>query len=111
MKADVREAGAMRVLVVEDSPLEALLLSAMITAMGHEARLVASGEAALEAYPGYKPDLVLLDLMLPGMGGGQTATALRRLDPVRWAPIWFVTASTENADIAEASTPQYHRAK
>ena len=102
MKANPREAGAMRVLVVEDSPLEALLLCAMITAMGHEARLVASGEAALEAYPGYKPDLVLLDLMLPGIGGGETAAALRRLDPVRWAPIWFVTASTENADIAEA---------
>ena len=63
------EPGPARVLVVEDEPKLAALLADYLRAAGHEAECVGDGRDALQAWTERRHDLVLLDLMLPGLDG------------------------------------------
>jgi signal transduction histidine kinase len=69
-----------RVLVVEDNADAADSLALLLRATGYEVRVVGDGPAALEAAPGFRPDVVLLDIGLPKMDGYEVARRLRR-DP------------------------------
>lgn len=66
------------VLIVEDDPHIARLLCQFLQGEGYQAHAVASGEQALSYVRSHAPDLVVLDLMLPGMDGVATGQALRR---------------------------------
>jgi two-component system CheB/CheR fusion protein len=66
-----------RVLVVDDSPDAAASLAELVEAWGHEAEAVQSGRDALEAAPAFAPDLILLDIGMPGMNGYEVARELR----------------------------------
>jgi signal transduction histidine kinase/CheY-like chemotaxis protein len=70
--------GPLRVLLVEDNPAAAEGLRELLTLWGHEVSFAADGEAALRAAAGEPPDVVLLDLGLPGMDGFEVARRLRR---------------------------------
>jgi DNA-binding response OmpR family regulator len=63
----------MRVLVVEDHVDTAEAVSMLLTLAGHDVEVVSSGEAAVAAAQVHSPDVVLLDLGLPGMDGWQVA--------------------------------------
>lgn len=76
-----REAGA-DVLVVDDDPTVAEVVAAYLRRTGHEVRLVADGPGALAAARTRLPDLVVLDLMLPGFDGFEVFRRLRQLGPV-----------------------------
>jgi CheY-like chemotaxis protein len=65
------------ILVIEDEKFVAELLVLYLTHAGYRARHVADGPAALAAIAEHPPDLILLDLMLPGMDGGDVLAALR----------------------------------
>lgn len=85
-----------RVVVVEDDPD---IRAVVDLALGHFGGLVVTccdcGRAALEAVPAINPDLVLLDVMMPGMDGLETLTQLR-LDPrSRLVPVVFMTARVQ----------------
>ena len=69
-----------QVLIVEDEDSIALALEFLVAHEGHEARRVSTGPAALEAVAESRPDLVLLDVMLPGRTGYDVCQTLRR-DP------------------------------
>ncbi|CAM2860651.1 hybrid sensor histidine kinase/response regulator [Rariglobus hedericola] len=60
-----------------------------------------SAEAALEKYPEFQPDLVLFDVILPGMNGFEACRELRRLHGAQTAPVMFITAKQESEDIVE----------
>lgn len=66
-----------RVLVVEDSPDLAFGLRTNLELEGHETRLAEDGELALQAYPEFKPDIVILDLMIPKINGFGVLQKLR----------------------------------
>jgi len=66
-----------RVLVVEDDCLAAESTLELLRVWGYDVRLATSGPAALELVPAFQPDVVLLDLSLPGMGGLELARQLR----------------------------------
>ena len=66
-----------RVLVVEDSPDLAFGLRTNLELEGHETRLAEDGELALQAYPEFKPDVVILDLMIPKLNGFGVLQKLR----------------------------------
>jgi CheY-like chemotaxis protein len=67
-----------RILVVDDSHDAAESLAALVRLWGHEAVVAFDGVAAIEKARSYLPDVVLLDISLPGMNGYEVADALRR---------------------------------
>lgn len=69
-----------RVLVVEDNLESAQVLTALVRDMGHEVQFAINGHAALEIARTFRPDIVLLDLGLPGMDGYEVCSRLRH-DP------------------------------
>jgi two-component system response regulator BaeR len=87
--------GPARVLVVEDEPKLAALLADYLRAAGHEAECVADGHDALRAWSERRHDLVLLDLMLPGLDGLALCRQLRSMTAV---PIVMLTARADEAD-------------
>jgi two-component system response regulator BaeR len=89
------ESGPARVLVVEDEPKLATLLADYLRAAGHVPEWVADGQQALQAWTERRHDLVLLDLMLPGLDGLQLCQRLRALSAV---PIVMLTARADEAD-------------
>lgn len=83
------------VLIVEDEPRMAALLVDYLRAEGHRPRHVADGALALEAVREAEPDLILLDIMLPGLDGLSVCRELRRFSAV---PVIMLTALAEEAD-------------
>ncbi|QRF60585.1 response regulator [Variovorax paradoxus] len=83
------------VLVVEDEPRLAAVLGDYLAAAGYTHHWVADGNAALPAFHAQRPDLVLLDLMLPGRDGVEICRDLRRIGAV---PVIMVTARVEEVD-------------
>ncbi len=84
-----------RVLVVEDEPKLAALLAEYLRAAGHEPECVADGHEALQAWTARRHDLVLLDLMLPGLDGLSLCRQLRAMTGV---PIVMLTARADEGD-------------
>ncbi len=66
-------------LVVEDNPDGADTLARLLRVSGHEVRTAGDGSTALEAAGVFQPEVILLDIGLPGMSGYEVATQLRRL--------------------------------
>ena len=64
-----------------------------------EVKSCASGEEAITAAPGFKPDLILLDMMMPDMDGPATLLRLRELPETAETPVVFVTARAQSKDV------------
>ncbi len=79
-----------RILVVEDDATVREAVAAYLARAGHDVEAVGDGEAAIEAYTSTPADLVLLDLMLPGLGGFEVTRRLRSMR--RDLPLIMVTA-------------------
>ena len=82
----------MKVLVIEDNPIDSKLASALVQMGGHEFREERSAQGALEVLRSYRPDVILLDLNLPGTDGIQFAHEVRRDRELRNIPIVAITA-------------------
>lgn len=89
------EPGPARILVVEDEPKLAALLADYLRAAGHEPETVADGSVALARWEAGQHDLILLDLMLPGVDGLSLCRTLRQRSSV---PIVMLTARADEAD-------------
>src|SRR6059058_359515 len=85
-----------RVLVVDDDPALAEMLTIVLRGEGFDTAVVADGSRALPALREFKPDLLLLDLMLPGMDGIDVCRAIRAESGV---PIVMLTAKTDTVDV------------
>ncbi len=91
---------AKKVLVVDDEPLFCELLQEFLAEKGYRAIIAQSGEEALKAYMKYRPDVVLLDVLLPGKSGLEVLRELKALDPN--VAIFLVTAVREKEVMEEA---------
>ena len=91
--------GAPDVLVVEDEPDIADVIAYNLRREGMSPSIASSGEAALAVIRASPPALVLLDLMLPGMGGLDVCRALKRDPATADVPIVMVTARTQESDV------------
>ncbi|HWV92306.1 MAG TPA: ATP-binding protein, partial [Burkholderiales bacterium] len=89
--ANGRTSVARRVLVVDDNVDAAAMLAALIRQLGHEVEIVHDGSAALRAVEGYRPEVILLDIGMPGMNGFEVAQRLRELGRVPQLRIVAVT--------------------
>jgi DNA-binding response OmpR family regulator len=83
------------VLVVDDEEAIAEAVRARLESEGYRVVVAADGPEAIEANREHQPDLVVLDLMLPGMDGLEVC---KRLQRDRWTPVLMLTAKTEEAD-------------
>lgn len=92
----------MKIFVVEDQPIEHKLVVTVLHAAGHEVERAHTAEEALAAISESRPDVILLDLALPGIDGLALARLLRS-DPVtRAIPIVAVTSYSDDFSRAEA---------
>ncbi|GAA1473541.1 MtrAB system response regulator MtrA [Corynebacterium felinum] len=87
---------AQKILVVDDDPAISEMLSLVLDAEGFEAVVVNDGAQATDVFFKENPDLVLLDLMLPGMNGIDICRAIRQESTV---PIVMLTAKTDTVDV------------
>ena len=83
---------AAKILVVDDLPQNVKLLDAVLSPRGYRVVSAASGEEALEAVAEEQPDLVLLDVVLPGMDGYEVCRRLRDRPTTRFLPVVMITA-------------------
>lgn len=86
------------VLLVEDEDNIALALSHMIGRAGYRMRRVATGNAALDALAGDRPDLVVLDVMLPERSGYEICQMIRRDPALAGIKVLMITASGGTAE-------------
>jgi two-component system, sensor histidine kinase and response regulator len=90
-----------RILVVEDDRMNARIISSILRPEGFVTREAISGEAALEAFGEFNPDLVLLDVVLPGINGFETCRRLKATNTGTSVPVIFITAKNQPDDIVE----------
>jgi CheY-like chemotaxis protein len=91
-----------RILCVEDeADIQAVIQVALEMVGGLQVKLCATGQAALDEIAVFSPDLVLLDVMLPGMDGPSMLRALRARPDSAAIPVIFMTARVQPAEVAE----------
>ena len=90
-----------RILVVDDTPSNIQVLSATLKDKGHQVSVATSGRQALEIVARLRPDLILLDVMMPEMDGFETCRRLKASEATHDIPVIFLTARTETADIVK----------
>ncbi|WP_299013431.1 diguanylate cyclase [uncultured Photobacterium sp.] len=91
----------MRILLVDDVHLERMQLAMRLQRLGHVVEAVASGHEAIDKYPLFDPDLILLDVSMPDMSGTEVAEQIR-LNHHDWVPIIFLSGHDEPEMIAKA---------
>ena len=98
----LRERSRMDILVVDDTPANLQLLSAMLKDAGYQVRLVPSGALALRAAQTRTPDLILLDITMPDMDGYEVCGRLKQQAELAAVPIIFISALSEPLDKVKA---------
>ncbi|CAM2960204.1 diguanylate cyclase [Vibrio tubiashii] len=91
----------MNILLVDDVQMERIQLAIRLKQLGHAVEMASSGHEALEMYPKFEPDLVLLDISMPEMNGFEVSAKIRELYP-DWVPIIFLSSHDEPTMIASA---------
>jgi len=90
-----------RILLVEDDQdIQAVEQLALEAVGGFTVRICSSGSQALDQMPSFSPDLILLDVMMPGMDGPTTLAALRTRPESAHTPVIFMTAKVQPGEIA-----------
>jgi len=87
-----------RVLIVEDNPLNMKLFSAMISAQGYEVLQAMDGPLGLDMAQRLHPDLIVMDIQLPGLSGLEVTERLKADDATRTIPIIATTAFALRGD-------------
>ncbi len=100
--AEAGRARAYRVLVVDDDPSIRTICREVLESSGYTVREASSGGQARSEVHRFKPDLVMLDVMMPGLDGFQTAESLRAEPATSMVPIIFLSAKGETADKVRA---------
>lgn len=94
-----------RVMYVEDEPdIQAVARLALELVGGFTVKVCSSGEEALREAEAFAPEIILLDVMMPGMDGPTTLQALRALPALATVPVAFMTAKVQPAEVAQYKT-------
>jgi two-component system, sensor histidine kinase and response regulator len=88
-----------RILAVDDDRINLRIIGGILRNEGYELAEAGSGEQALEIYKTFQPNLVLLDVMMPGIDGFATCRTLKKTYGDKCAPVIFVTAKSEADDV------------
>jgi len=89
-----------KILYVEDEPdIQAVARIALETVGSFTLEVCSGGQEALDRAPGFDPDLILLDVMMPGLDGPDTLQALRKLPGMEAKPVIFMTAKVMDSEV------------
>ena len=95
-------AGLQRILMVDDDSDIRTVAEISLTAVGgFTVEVCGSGPEALEKAPAFGPDLILLDVMMPGMDGPTTLKGLREIPALAQTPVIFMTAKVQPREVAQ----------
>ncbi|MDP5239886.1 diguanylate cyclase [Uliginosibacterium sp. 31-16] len=90
----------MKALVIDDTLTSMAVICAQLRKIGIEPLSATDGATGIEMFKEHRPDLVLLDVLMPGMDGYETAKRIRQLErDGEWTPILFLTARTNDEDL------------
>lgn len=87
-----------KILVVDDSPTERLAMTELLSARGYQVVTAENGEDAIAKSKSEKPDLILMDVVMPGMNGYQATRTISRDDATRSIPIIMCTSKGLETD-------------
>ena len=90
-----------RILLIEDAPANIQVVSGILRQQNYQISVATSGQQALTLLERVRPDLILLDVMMPGIDGFETCRRIKASTTWREIPIIFLTAKTETADIVQ----------
>ncbi len=99
MQNEAQASFRMKILIADDTPTNVKQLEVVAQKMGHLTITAVDGEAALAAFQAEAPDLVFMDIMMPGMDGITAVRKIRELPSVKWTPIIFYSALDRMQDI------------
>ena len=103
--AELESSRPLRILVVDDYPDAGTSLRILLELFGHEVRDVLSGKEALKVARSFQPQVVFLDIEMPGMHGGEVARMLRRMPGL--GNLWIVATSGTDLDDTRLAGYQY----
>ncbi len=89
----------MRILIVDDTPENIDVLRRILSEYGFNISIAPNGEVALKNAVLINPDLILLDVMMPGIDGFETCRRLKANEAIQNIPVIFITAKTDTRDI------------
>ena len=87
-----------KILVVDDSPTERHVLVELLTRKGYQVLTAESGEEGIEKAKNEQPDLVLMDVVMPGLNGYQATRTLIRDDSTKHIPVIVCTSKGQETD-------------
>lgn len=90
---------ALKIMVVDDHLANLKMMRSALEMDGHSVVTVSSGEEALACFEDEQPDVTLMDVKMPGIGGLETTRRLREMAGERWMPILFVSALSNIEDM------------
>lgn len=91
-----------KILIADDHPEGAELIEAYLDGAGWEVRTVGDGEATLKTVHEWKPDVLLLDIMMPKLSGFEVCKRLRADATTRGLPVLMITALDQPSDVDRA---------
>ena len=86
------------VLIIDDSPTERYILSQVLLSGGYEVSTAENGEEGIERARQIKPDLILMDVVMPGTNGFQATRALSKDEATKSIPVIICTTKTQETD-------------
>lgn len=90
-----------RILIVDDTPTNVQILAAILGNKGYQISVATNGIQALEVLKRLRPDLILLDVMMPEMDGFETCRRIKSSEHWSQIPVIFLTARADTADIVQ----------
>ena len=90
-----------RILIVDDTPANIQILTGILKEKGYQLSIATNGKQALEVLERVRPDLILLDVMMPEMDGFETCRHVKNSESLRDIPIIFLTAKADTVDIVQ----------
>jgi len=101
MDANLFDPAGAKLLLVDDTPANLEILAATLKPEGYKIAVATSGEQAIKVVAKLVPDLIFLDVMMPGMDGYQTCRELKANTAFASIPVIFITAKTQIEDVVE----------
>lgn len=90
-----------KILIVDDISTNVDILMQALEPEGYNIAVVQTGEKAVEVVPKLKPDIILMDVMMPGIDGFEACRQIKKIDSVKDIPVIFITARNDATDLVE----------